>query len=253
MVNGFLYLAIIAGSQQPIFTVPFGAKFRNPYLRLIPSAALVATAILASQQLYRINEAYTQWNEAYTIYSIGAYKEATEEYEKTYAQLKNNGVYLINYGKSISMAGKHEKAIEILERGKAFLNNTVLYTALGDSYKATGQTEKAEAAYLHAWYMVPSRFYPKYLLAKLYGETGQHEKAVAIAKELLGKDVKIESTAVKEIQEAMKKIIEKQDNTQEMFNPKGKGRKHNQQVATASCPAPFQKRKRGDVTKIKNI
>jgi len=48
-----------------------------------------------------------------------------------------------------------------------------------------------------------------YLLAKLFNETGQHEKAVATAKELLDKAVKIESTAVQEIQEEMKKIIEK--------------------------------------------
>lgn len=86
--------------------------------------------------------------------------------------------------------------------------------------------------------MAPARFYPLYLLAKLYDETGQIEKAVAMAKE-----VKIESTAIKEIQEEMRKIIEKQDNAQEMFNHKGKGRKPNRQVAIASCPAPFLKKK----------
>jgi tetratricopeptide (TPR) repeat protein len=221
MLNLILYLAIISGSRQPIFTVPIGTKLRNPFVRLIPASALVATAILGSQQVYRIEQSYTQWNEAYTTYSMGGYEAATEEYEKTYMQLKNNGDYLINYGKALSLAGKHEKAIEILEHSKNFINNTILYTALGDSYKATGQTTRAEDAYLHAWNMVPSRFYPKYLLAKLYDETGQHEKAVTVAKELLSKKIKIESTAVKEIQEEMRKIIEKQENTQNMFNPKG--------------------------------
>ena len=218
MVNVMLYLAIISGSQQPILTIPVSAKLRNPFLRLAPTTAIIIIAILTSQQLYSINYAYTKWNEAYNSYNMGAYEDATDEYEKTYTQLKNNGDYLINYGKALSMAGKHQIAIEILERSKGFLNNTILYTALGDSYKTTGQTAKAEAAYLHAWNMVPSRFYPKYLLAKLYDETGQHEKAIAIAKELLSKEVKIESTAVKEIQEEMKKIIEKQDSVQYMFN-----------------------------------
>jgi hypothetical protein len=59
--------------------------------------------------------------------------------------------------------------------------------------------------------MNPSRFYPKYLLAKLYDESGQNEKAVEVAKELLEKDIKIESTAIQEMREEMKKIIEKQD------------------------------------------
>ena len=57
--------------------------------------------------------------------------------------------------------------------------------------------------------MNPSRFYPKYLLAKLYDETNQSEKAITVAKELLDKEVKIESTAVCEIQTEMKKILEK--------------------------------------------
>ena len=56
--------------------------------------------------------------------------------------------------------------------------------------------------------MNPSRFYPKYLLAKLYNETGL-EKAVFTANELLQKHVKIESTAIEEIREEMKNIIEK--------------------------------------------
>jgi hypothetical protein len=55
----------------------------------------------------------------------------------------------------------------------------------------------------------PSRFYPKYLLAKLYDETGQKEKAIQVANELLAKDIKIESTAIEEIKEEMKKLINK--------------------------------------------
>ena len=56
--------------------------------------------------------------------------------------------------------------------------------------------------------MAPARFYPMYLLAKLYNETGQAEKAVVVAKKVLEKEVKIESTAIEEIKEQMKRIIE---------------------------------------------
>jgi tetratricopeptide (TPR) repeat protein len=87
----------------------------------------------------------------------------------------------------------------------------VLHTCLGNNYKTLGKNTEAEQAYLHAWYMAPARFYPLYLLAKLYDETGQTEKAVAMAKKLLEKEVKIESTAIQEIQEEMRKIIEKGD------------------------------------------
>lgn len=68
------------------------------------------------------------------------------------------------------------------DRTKQHLNNTILYTCLGNNYKVLGQNTEAEQAYLHAWHMAPARFYPLYLLAKLYNETGQTEKALTMAK-----------------------------------------------------------------------
>jgi hypothetical protein len=55
--------------------------------------------------------------------------------------------------------------------------------------------------------MNPSRFYPKYLLAKLYDETGQREKVVLTANELLLMKIKVPSTAVEEIIDEMQNII----------------------------------------------
>lgn len=119
------------------------------------------------------------------------------------------GDFLTNYGKALSMAGKHQKAIEVFQQATTYYPNTIVYTALSDSYKETGQIKKAETAYLQSWHMNPSLFYPKYLLAKLYDESGQNEKAVFTANELLQKQAKIESTAIEEIKTEMLEIIEK--------------------------------------------
>lgn len=156
-------------------------------------------------------EAYKDWKFAYTLYSMGAYEQSLEEYEKAMPVLRSNGDFLTNYGKALSMSEKHEKAIEVLEEAAQYFPNTIVFTALGDSYKATGQHKKAEELYLHAWYMNPSRFYPKYLLAKLYKKSGQLEKAAVVAGELLAKEVKVESTAVEEIRAEMRQILEAQN------------------------------------------
>jgi O-antigen polymerase len=153
--------------------------------------------------------AYKSWNYAFSIYNMRAYEQSIKEYKKSLPIIKYNGDFLTNYGKALSMAGEHDKAIKILQEAARYFPNAVVYTALGDSYKATGQNTKAESAYLHAWYMNPSRFYPKYLLAKLYDESGQTAKARRIAIELLKKEIKVESTAVKQIKEEMQKIVEK--------------------------------------------
>jgi hypothetical protein len=154
-------------------------------------------------------DAFKSWRYAFNIYNIGSYDQSIKEFEKAYPALNQNGDYLTNYGKALSMAGKHEKAVKILHEAANYFPNTVVYTALGDCYKAIGQNLKAERAYIHAWYMNPSRFYPKYLLAKLYDESGQRQKALIIANQLLNKEIKIPSSAVDEIRAEMQMIIDK--------------------------------------------
>jgi len=81
------------------------------------------------------------------------------------------------------------------------------FIALGDAYKALGETQKAEEQYQLAANMVPHKFYPLYLLAKLYDETGQQDKATEVALKLLTKKVKIYSTVVEEIRTEMEEIL----------------------------------------------
>jgi O-antigen polymerase len=185
-------------------------KLNKPILFAFKSIFSVGCLLafwLTIGQIQQIQTAYTNWKNAFDLYNIGVYDDCLSDYKKAYPILKTNGDFLTNDGKALTMAEKHTEAIVVLQQAAKYYPNTVVYTALGDSYKNLKQTELAEKVYLHAWYMNPSRFYPKYLLAKLYDETGQKEKAIEVANELLGKDIKIGSTAIKEIQEEMKKIL----------------------------------------------
>jgi tetratricopeptide (TPR) repeat protein len=208
-----LYLATVAGlfSQKKV-SLPVTLNVRNRQLfshslRIIFSIAVLMMVYAGSKSLYRCSKAYRWWNEAYQVYKMGAYKTCLEDYEKAWPTLKSNGDFLTGYGKALSMAGKHDKAVEVLLQAAEYYPNVVVYTALGDSYKQMRETGHAEQAYLHAWYMNPSRFYPKYLLAKLYDETGQKEKAILTANELLRMQIKVPSTAIDEIKEEMQNII----------------------------------------------
>jgi hypothetical protein len=57
--------------------------------------------------------------------------------------------------------------------------------------------------------MEPNKFYPRYLLAKLYHETGQDNRARTIAEEILSKEVKVNSSAIEKIRSEMKEILTK--------------------------------------------
>ncbi len=213
--NMVLYLATVAGlfSQKKIsLLVSTNGRNRQHFSHSLRIIFLIAVLILVhtgNKYLYRYSKAYCYWKEAYQTYQMGAYMTCLEDYEKAWPVLKSNGDFLTVYGKALSMAGKHDKAVEVLLQAAKYYPNVVVYTALGDSYKQLGEARHAEQAYRYAWHMNPSRFYPIYLLAKLYDETGQREKAILTANELLRMQIKVPSTAIDEIKEEMQNIIKK--------------------------------------------
>lgn len=204
-INVVLFLAIISSNSFVINSII--SKY-NKFIQVIIVVILITTLILLKKPLTELKKSYEKFNEGYSLYQYGAYDECIRNYQEAYKYLKNNGTFMVAYGKGLSIAGKHEEAIKILNEAKDYLTNTILYTALGDSYKAVREYKKAEKAYLRAWDMVPDRFYPGYLLAKLYQETGQKKKAKEIANKIISKSPKIPSQAVEEIKFEMRKIIE---------------------------------------------
>ncbi|MEX2409919.1 MAG: O-antigen ligase family protein [Candidatus Paceibacterota bacterium] len=185
----------------------FGIKFSKALEVIFPVITLALLVIIYSP-IKNLYNAYNSWDEAYLLYKYEDYKSSIDSYKCASTELSSEGEFLIMYGKALSMAAEYKKAIEILHYAEQYQTNTILYTALGDCYSILSDYENAESAYLKAHFMVPNRFYPKYLLAKMYQESGHIEKAKSTAQELLSKPVKIESTAIKEIREEMKLIID---------------------------------------------
>lgn len=206
-----LFSGVMATQQNPIriLQLPTKETIFSGTVRYVTLAIILLTIYPAGKYLAQQYQAYKTWKDASDVYNAGAYPECLEDFEMAYPNLKTNGVFLIQYGKALEMAEKHKNSIAILNEAKQHINNTILYTCLGNNYKALGKNTEAEQAYLHARYMAPARFYPLYLLAKLYDENGQRGKAMAMAKKVIGKKIKIESTAIKEIQEEMEKMIKK--------------------------------------------
>lgn len=188
------------------FSIPQGIK---PWLKGGIVALVLWGAGVSVLHLNELRNSSKTWKLGLDLYKRGNIEQSVMAYERIAPVFNRNGDFLMNYGKALSMAGEHKEAIQILHEAQNYLNNTVIQTALGDSYKALERFEEAEQAYLLASYMLPDRFYPKYLLATLYEETGRWEKAVSMAMELVRKDPKIESTAVREIKEEMGQLLER--------------------------------------------
>ncbi|MCF8360973.1 MAG: O-antigen ligase family protein [Prolixibacteraceae bacterium] len=196
------------GEAQPGIRSEAKSRLAGWNLKPVITLAILLITIFTYPKISTWKSAHATWKDAMDLYNYGLYEECLDDYKKAYPILKNNGEFLINYGKALSLAEKHAEAVKILEQAKAYQSNTVLYTALGDSHKALERYADAEENYGHAGDMAPGKFYPLYLLARLYDASGLQQKALEMANTILNKEVKVHSTAIEEIRSEMQQIIE---------------------------------------------
>ncbi len=166
-------------------------------------------------QTPRLKQAYWLWDEANTLYGINAFADANTSFAEALPVLKHNGLFLQQYAKSLSMEKRYGETVTLLMQAGNYYKDEYSFIALGDAYKALGEIQKAEEHYQLAASMVPHKFYPLYLLAKLYNETGQHTKALILARQILSKEIKVPSQAIEEIRIEMRELINGIENTNE--------------------------------------
>ena len=83
----------------------------------------------------------------------------------------------------------------------------MLYNIIGKNYHAMKQYGEAERCFVKSSNIVPSRIYPYYLMTLMYMDAGETEKAKEMARIVLTKEPKVQSTAVREMRNEMKKIL----------------------------------------------
>ena len=154
-------------------------------------------------------DACKDWHRGKMLYNIGAYQSAKEDYEKLYPELTNRGAFLFEYGYSLHKLKEYDNSTRILEEAMTHSNDPMILNIIGKNYQASGDYEKAEEYLIRSTHRLPGRIYPYYLLAKLYAEPKylQPEKLKYAAEIVLKKEPKVQSTAVREMREEVKKLL----------------------------------------------
>ncbi|WP_294548544.1 O-antigen ligase family protein [uncultured Bacteroides sp.] len=154
-------------------------------------------------------DACKSWHRGKMLYNIGAYRSAKEDYEKLYPELTNRGAFLFEYGYSLHKLKEYDNSTRILEEAMMHSNDPMILNIIGKNYQAIGDYEKAEEYLIRSTHRLPGRIYPYYLLVKLYAEPKyrQLEKLKYAAEIVLTKEPKVQSTAVKEMREEVKKLL----------------------------------------------
>ena len=87
----------------------------------------------------------------------------------------------------------------------------MILNIIGKNSQALGYYEEAEEWFIRYTHRLPNRIYPYYLLAKLYAEHPKYfpkEKLEWAVKMVLEKEAKVESTAIKQMREEVKELVD---------------------------------------------
>lgn len=175
---------------------------------------VVVTGLTVSVNVFIINrqrnQAVHEWMPVRTLYYSGAFKAAAKEYGKLYHKLSWQKDFCFEYGRALYKAGNYDEAELILLKAMAVSGDPMILNILGRNAQEKGEYEKAEEYLLRSTRRLPERVYPHYLLVKLYAEPGYFNRTNLIreAEYVLNVDPKVNSTAIREMRQEVKKILE---------------------------------------------
>jgi O-antigen ligase len=212
----------MAGTGSTLHPLPVAKRplaFFGGWRIKFAMTGLFLIAFFCLYKQYPVYRANKTWNEKRMYYQSGRYREAIQSYEPLYPYLNDRVQFLFEYAQCLSKTGinggqgmeervRRDNLIrsnKVLQRAMQISCDPMLYNILGKNYQAMKEYAPAEAAYIRATQLVPSRLYPWYLLTKLYDEMGLTDKACETAKIVLTKEPKVQSPAVREMRSEVKK------------------------------------------------
>lgn len=156
-----------------------------------------------------------KWVNMEMYHNIRAYETAKKGYQSLYPILRDRGTFLFEYGYCLHKLNEYEASITILKEAATRSCDPMILNIIGKNYQELKQEKLAEEYFIRSVHRLPSRIYPYYLLAKFYAACNMPNKTKEMAEIVLTKEPKVQSTAVKEMREEMRKLLVASENEDE--------------------------------------
>ena len=115
---------------------------------------------------------------------------------------------------ALHKAGEWQASTDLLKETMKVSSDAMILNIIGKNYQAMGQCKITEHWFIRSTHRLPNRIYPYYLLAKLYAEHPKvfpKEKLEWAARMVLEKEAKVESSAIRQMREEVKIMLEEKE------------------------------------------
>jgi len=148
------------------------------------------------QEWYQVSQTSLEEQTSETFY----------KFETLYPYLKNNRLFLYNYAAELNYGAFYEKSLEIASRCNLYWSDYQLQLLMGDNCINLLRYEEAEKHFKKAYNMCPVRFIPLYRLHYIYKKQRNEETADSLARLIIDKPVKVNSTIIRKIKREMSSL-----------------------------------------------
>lgn len=156
------------GQYSVCIKVQRAGRYTALSIMAITLMALFVVILLRVPQAKRYKQAALSWKKVERWHKMEYYEYVIEESDALIPFFNNDRHFLFVYGQSLNKIGQYEKSDSILKLGTEISSDPMFWNVMGNNSLELGRYREAEERYKHAFYMVPNRLYPLYLLSKLH-------------------------------------------------------------------------------------
>lgn len=169
--------------------------------RLWQRCVTVVAAVFITSVSVSMSVSAFYWRKADASGMRGQHAEATKYYERAAGLLPQSEELLYNYAADLNAMGNCRESHEVLKRLSLLLNDYDTELLSADNAENLGQTSLSITHLQKAHAMVPNRFFPLWSLFVIEQEMGHWQRAGQLAREIVGKKVKVHSADVEQMRD----------------------------------------------------
>ncbi|WP_128546094.1 O-antigen ligase family protein [Larkinella soli] len=199
----FLFFAFLVSAKTGPAVVSASSGTPLARLALLLTLGLMVGAVREELRFIRAQE---NMGRARGYLSAREFGKAVGSYRTHASDLAYVPNAWLGFGKALLLNGEYAESAAVLEKASARIYDPFLFINLGNAYQKLKKFDQAGKAYRTSILILPNKMYPRYLLAKLYAETGDTLKAVETAREVLRMPYEIHSPATRDILKEMQTL-----------------------------------------------